>query len=576
MTANRIAEVLAEIGTLEELSGEKPYRGRAFTTAARSLEGSAADLPALARNGRLTELPGVGPAIARTIGELLETGRSTLHEELRAKTPPGLYQVLRIPGLGTRKARALHEELGIDSVEKLEQAALAGRIAALPGFGRKTQEKVLAGISFARSQSGRRRLPEGVALAERLCDGLRGHDAVCGAEVAGEVRRRLEVVGGITLVAASAEPDAVLRHFAAVQGNGAEISGAVLELLLPSDLPLRVVCVAPERFGAALVWETGSRSHLAALEEIASDSGIVFGSEGLRTGGELLDTPDEASVYAALGLPLVPAELREGAGEVAAAQQGALPGLVETEDLRGTFHCHTSRSDGRASLAEMATGARERGWSYLGVADHSEAAAYAGGLSREQLREQAAEVAAWNAAQGDDGVHVFHGVESDILADGALDYDDETLAALDYVVGSVHSGFRVGRDEMTRRMVRAVHNPRITILGHPTGRLLLTRDAYEVDAEAVLDTAAKAGVVVEINADPRRLDAGWENARYAAGRGALIAINPDAHSVAALDNVRWGVEMARKAGLEPRRVLNTWPREEVAEYLAERKSRREG
>ncbi|CAN5619590.1 helix-hairpin-helix domain-containing protein [soil metagenome] len=577
MTRADVARVLAEIATLSELNGENPFRSRAFAGAARSLEGSDVDLEALSREGTLTSLSGVGPAIAETIRELVETGRSALYEELKTATPIGLYDLLRIPGLGAKRIHTLHGELGIDSLDALEEAARAGRIANLSGFGARTEKKILAGLAFVRTSRGRRRYPEALEVAVRLLLWLRERPGIRHAEIAGALRRRLEIVETVELVAGAEETSTLVEAF--VQLNGVtqvvERGGGEHALVeLTDGLRARLRCVPPERFTGALLWQTGSDAHLRELVEGAAAAGLRLDSDGLWQGDQLVQLADESSLYARLGLAYIPPELREGMGEVALAYAGPLPRLVELDDLRGTFHCHTTYSDGKATVAEMAEAARERGWFYLGLADHSRAAAYAGGLSIERVREQQREIDAWNQANAASGFRIFKGTESDILPDGSLDYPDEVLASFDYVVGSVHSGFGISREEMTERVLRAVRNPYLTILGHPTGRLLLTREGYPLDVEAVLDAAAEHGVVVEINANPHRLDLDWRHLRYAAERGVLIAINPDAHSVDGLEHVVFGVNIARKGGLEARQVLNTWALEEVGRYFEERRERR--
>jgi DNA polymerase (family 10) len=577
VNAREVAAVLEEIAMLGELAGENPFRTRAFAAAARTLEGTTADLASLARAGKLTTLPGVGAAIADTVAELLETGRSGQHERLRAEVPVGLHDLLRIPGLGTRRVRTLYAELGIETLDQLEDAARAGTVAALPGFGVKTQEKMLQGLAFVRAVAGRRRYPRAMELAVRFLEWLRAHPAVDAAEVAGELRRRMETVDAVELVAAAPDPERVLEAFLALEdagGTAARAGEGRAALRLRDGVEVRLRCVPPERFVAAVAWETGSAAHLAELSERAETRGLRWDADGLWRGGEAVPLPDEAALYAALGLAYVPPELREGMGEVAAAAEGRIPRLVETADLRGTFHCHTTWSDGKATVAEMAEAARGRGWRYLGIADHSRSAAYAGGLTPAAVRKQLREIGAWNAAHGGAGAErfrLFAGTECDILGDGSLDYPDDVLAGFDYVVGSVHSQFGMGERAMTDRLVRAVANPRLTVLGHPTGRVLLQRDAYAVDVRAVIDAAAEHGVAIEINADPSRLDLDWRHVRYAAGRGVLVPVNPDAHSVAGLDNVAYGVNAARKGWLSAPQVLNTWELEAVEEYFAQRK-----
>lgn len=573
MNAAAVAVALAEIARLGEITGDNPFRTRAFAAAARSLEGSDADLAALAREGRLTELPGIGAGIAEAIRELVETGRSAALDELRAAVPAGLYDVLRVPGLGAKKVHALHAELGVDSLDALELAARDGRLAALSGFGAKTQARVLKGITFVRASRGRRRIDTARITAKELVEALRALPYLASAEVAGEVRRRLEVVSAIEVVVAADDPRAALGRLAVRLDARRVDDGSAVERALSDGLPLRVRGTSPDRFGAVLLWATGSEAHRAALAERAAARGLTLGADGLHRDGQIIPTADEAAAYAALGLPWIAPELREGTGEIAAAEHGRLPTLVELADLRGTFHCHTVYSDGKATVAEMAEGARARGWSYLGLADHSRSAGYAGGLSPAAVRKQHREIDAWN--QANPGFHVFKGTESDILPDGTLDYDDALLATFDYVVGSVHSSFGMTERAMTERVIRAVRNPYLTILGHPTGRLLLARDAYAIDVPAVIDAAAEAGVAIEINADPHRLDLDWRHLRRAADAGIPIAINPDAHSVVGLNHVRWGVDIARKGWLEAPQVMNTWTLAEIRRYLAETKSRRQ-
>jgi DNA polymerase (family 10) len=579
VNAREAAAVLAEIAMLSELVGENPYRSRAFSNAAHALEGSSADLAALTRRGELTTLPGVGPAIAATLKELVETGRSREHEALREKTPVGLHDLLRLPGLGLKRVRALYAGLGVDSLERLEEAVHAGKVATLPGFGEKTAQRVLEGIAFLRSAAGRRRYPQALELAVRFLEWLRAHPEVEAAEIAGEVRRRMEVVEEVALVAASREPGRLVEAFLALNGEArtGEAAETVASFRLRDGLGVRLRCAAAESFVGTMVWETGSEAHLRDLAARAEERGMLLDGAGLWGGGMRLPLRDEEALYRELELAYVPPELREGLGEVAAAARGEIPALVEVDDLRGTFHCHTTWSDGTATVAEMAEGARAKGWAYLGLGDHSRSAAYAGGLTPAQVRAQHREVDEWNARHGGKGkrrFRIFKGTECDILSDGSLDYPEDVLASFDYVVGSVHSAFRMPERAMTERVIRAIENPHLTILGHPTGRVLLYRDAYEIDVRAVIDAAAEHGVAIEINADASRLDLDWRHVRYAAEKGVLVPINPDAHSVRGLDNVAFGVNAARKGWLTAPRVLNTWTLEAVEEYLARRKQGR--
>jgi DNA polymerase (family 10) len=579
MTGREAAAALGEIAMLLEVVGGNPFRAKAFQSAARTLETSSADLTALAAAGELRTLPGVGEGIAGVLKELVETGTSRMLEELREQTPVGLYDVMRIKGVGAKRGRTLFKELGIDSLEKLEEAAAAGRLAALPGFGTKTAEKILEGVAFARSQRGRRRYYQAVEGAIALLELVEGLPGVVHASPAGQVRRRLEVIDSIDLVAAAEDPETVLAAFRALQGvERADASDAdsCAEVRFADGLRATLTCVPPAAYPTALVFATGSDAHLAQLAAWAQGKKLRLERDGVYSGTRRRAAKDEAGVYKVLGLDFIPPELREGWGEIEAAAEGKLPKLVDVDDLQGTFHCHTTYSDGRASVAEMAEAARERGWRYLGIADHSQSAGYAGGLPVAAVRRQHREIDAWNAEHGGRGkkrFRLFKGIESDILANGALDYPADVLRAFDYVVGSVHSNFALPEKEQTARLIRAVSNPHITILGHATGRLLLKRTGYEVDVKAVIDAAAEHGTCVEINADPHRLDVNWENARYAAQKGVLIPINPDAHSTGSLGNVAYGVNVARKAWLTAPQVLNTWDLDDLEEFLAQRKQK---
>jgi len=579
MKAPEVAGILHEISMLLEVVGGDPFRARAYATAARRIEASGADLEELAAQGRLATLPGVGSGIAGVIREIVTTGTSSLYERLAAETPIGLYDLMRIKGLGPKRVRTLYADLGIDSLDALEKAAAAGRLHDLPNFGAKTTQKILESVAFARAARGRRRLYAALEVADRLLEWLDTLGTVTQSSVAGEVRRDLEVVECVDLVAAAKDPAAVLAAFRDL--SGAAPTGPrkenYAEIRFSDGLRATLVAVEPKEFATALLCATGSGKHLRELESRAEEMGMRLAADGLWRGEKRVATRDEASVYKALGLDFIDPELREGWGEVEAAANGTLPQLVEVGDLQGTFHCHTSYSDGRASVDEMGEATRARGWRYLGIADHSQSAGYAGGLPPARVRAQQADIDRWNRERGGRGkqrVRLFKGVESDILTDGSLDYDDDVLETFDYVVGSVHSAFGIGEKAMTDRLLRAVSNPRLTILGHATGRLLLRRDGYEVDVRAVIDAAAEHGVCVEINADPARLDVDWKWARYAASRGVLVPIDPDAHSTDSLDYVQWGVRVARKGWLAPRNVLNTFDLEEVEDFFAARKQGR--
>jgi DNA polymerase (family X) len=566
MDRHAAALVLEDIALLLELHGANRFRAQAFRHAARALERLDADLRSLVRDGALESVRGFGPATGRVVTELVETGSSTLHSELRARTPAGMVRLLGVPGLGASRIAVLREHLGIESVDDLEQALRAGRVAALPGFGERTQQRLLEALGFVRDGAGQRRRPQAVETAQRVTAVLSGCAGVHSVEAAGALRRGCEIVAALpVVVAAERDAHAAVREvFAALAGGAAGESGTgadgIPRLRFADGFDVTLHCVEPAAFAATLVEQTGSAAHVTALRERA----ISLGADPAARHA------DEAAFYAALDLDCIPPELREsGAAELDAAAAHTLPRLVELADLRGCLHCHTTYSDGAATLREMAAGALGRGWRYLGIADHSEAAGYAGGLSPDDVVRQHDEIDAWNDSNGE-RLWLFKGIEADILADGTLDYGARAglLDRFDFVIGSVHSGFRSTADEMTRRVLRALDDPRLTVLGHPTGRLLLSRDAYAIDIEAVISRAGELGVTIEINADPRRLDMDWRYWPLASRHAVRTAINPDAHSVSGLDNVAHGVAIARKGWLRAEDVITTWSIDALRSHFA--------
>ena len=574
MDRNAVALVLEEIGSLLDITGENKFKARAFTTAARAVEKADADPATLVATGEVGSLPGIGPVTANVIRELVATGTSSYYDDLRARTPAGLRELLSVPGLGAKKAKALFDALGVTSLEELSTAVEEGRVAGVKGFGERTQQRIANGLKFVRGGTGRRRLSRAVESAERVLGIVRAMPGIQRAELAGELRRRLETVDGVDIIAAANDADCGAAVDAFMRQSGLLHPRREAERLaharLADGLTVRFTCVPAERFAWALWLHTGSDAHVAEVVARAQQRGFVLVTDGLQRDGEVLPLADEKGFYHALDLDYIEPELREGRGEVAAAATRALPDLVAYNHLRGCFHCHTTYSDGKTTIAEMGGAARARGWSWLGIADHSQFASYAGGLSPADIRRQHREIDAWNAANPD--VWLLKGIEADILADGSLDYsgDPGVLESFDYVIASVHSGFRIPGREMTQRILRTLDDPRLTILGHMTGRLLLSRDAYDVDVEKIIERAAERGVVIEINADPTRLDLDWRWWQRAKEAGVLCAINPDAHSVRGIDNVRWGVDMARKGWLEPADVLNTLDTPALREWLAQR------
>lgn len=549
-----IAAALERIADYLELKGENPFRVRAFRTAARTVEGFPGDFEAALRGGALAEAKGIGPALLEEITGLATTGRSDLFEALRAEVPPGLVEMLGISGLGVSRIRQIHEKLGIETLPELEEAARDGRLAALPRFGARTAANILQGITFLRQASQWRLAHHAHEEARALAEAMARVPHVLAVHPAGEVRRRCEVVREVVLVVvADVPPEELFRSLGDAVGVR-EVAGEDerrATLRLGGGTSVQVVVTPPQNLGAVLVQATGSAAHLAALAARARERGFTLAGTALWEGSRFVATPDEEVLYRALDLPWIPPELREDGTEVGAP----VPPLVEAADLRGFLHCHTTYSDGTCSVEELARGVREAGYDWLGITDHSRTAAYAGGMQPDDLRRQWDEIDAVNAL--DLGITVFKGIESDILADGALDYPDDILAGFDFIIASVHSRFTMGEREMTERFLRAIAHPRVTILGHPTGRLLLQREAYKLDLDAIFAAAGAAGVAIEINADPHRLDLDWRVLRRARAAGVLISIGADAHNLAGLANVGFGVGIARKGGLGPDAILNT-------------------
>lgn len=563
MDKREVAEVLDEIGTLLELTGENPFKCRAYHAAARTIDGLPGDLADLIAKGELSQVRGIGAALTQKISELVATGTLGYHRELRAKVPAGLLAMLAIPGVGPKKVKAIHEHLGIATVGELEYACRENRLVELPGFGAKSQEKILEGIERARRNQGRFLYNFAEAEARRIHEFLRRHPDAIRTAVAGSLRRRKETTKDIDLVVSAARAAGLMQAFTTLPGiesvtaHGETKSSVVLASGIAVDLRV----VKDEEFPYALHHFTGSKEHNVAMRARAQRLGFKMNEYGLYRGEELVRCPGEAEIFAALGLAYIPPELREDLGEIDAAERGALPALLERRHLRGVLHVHSRWSDGAGEIEDLAHAARALGFEYVGISDHSQSAKYARGLTVDQVRAQWREIDAVNARLT--GVRVLKGIESDILKDGALDYPDEVLAGFDFVVGSVHSLFGLSEAEQTERIVKAVAQRHLTILGHPTGRLLLARDGYAVDLKRVIDAAAEHGKVIEVNANPQRLDLDWRLMKYARERGVLLAIDPDAHTPDNLADTDYGVGVARKGWLTAVDVLNTRGCEEV-------------
>jgi DNA polymerase (family X) len=632
MTKNEIADVLTEIGTLLELKGENPFKTRAYQAGARVLESlEQAEFEALVRDENLKSVKGIGDALAQKIAELHATGRLEFFDKLKASIEPGLVEMLDVPGLGPKKIKAIHDQLGIATITDLAAACTDGRVAALAGFGEKSQEKILAGIRNREAYGKRHLWWDAHAVAAPIVAGLRALPQVARAEAAGSLRRGMETVGDLDFIVAATEVAPVVEWFVTQPGvkeitaRGETKASVRFESGLQADLRL----VPAEQFAFALHHFTGSKDHNVQMRQRALARGLSLSEWGLvpagdrgqrtedggqtesrggdgaaeRLGGKPEDgnrggkpetgnlkpeiggseslghetqvsgfkfqVSSEEDLFAALDLRFIPPELREGLGEIEAAEAGPLPRLVELADLRGAFHNHTTASDGVNTLAEMISAAEVLGWDYLGIADHSKSSVQAKGLTEARLAAQVAEIRALNAS-GRFKTHVFAGTECDILPDGRLDFDDAVLATLDYVVVSVHSAFTQSAADMTARIIRAIENPHATMLGHITGRLLLRREGYQLDFAKIIDAAIANGVIIELNASPWRLDMDWRHWRKAAERGLLCAINPDAHETDGLAHVAAGINSARKGWLTREHVLNTHSLAEVRAVFGKR------
>ena len=576
MDPHAVARVLTEIAACLELRGENAFKVRAFQNAARTVEAWPGDLAADVASGAFADAKGIGPATLEVVREYLDTGGSRLLDGLREEVPDGLREMLRISGMGVAKVRAVRDALGVTTIAALEAAARDGRLAALPRFGGKTAAKVLNGIEFLRRAGSLRLLHHATRQAEGLRAALAALPGVARAEVAGDVRRRCETVGAIALAAATTRPARELAEALVRAGTAREIVSSepcAFAVRADDGAPVEVRCAPSERFAHAWAWATGAPAHLALLTAHARSRGLVLDATGLAAAGAAAGAPpacpDEETLFRLLGLQWIPPEIREGTDEVARAAAGTLPRLVERGDLRGLLHCHTGYSDGANTVAELAEAARALGYAYLGITDHSVAAAYAGGLDAAAVTRQHAEIDAWNRASTD--LRVLKGIEADILADGRLDYGADVLDRFDFVIGSIHSRFDLDEPAMTARVLAALEDPHLTILGHPTGRLLLSRDGYRLDLRRVIGRAAELGVAVEINGDPQRLDLDWRLCREARDAGVAIPIGTDAHSLAGLGNADLGVGIARKGWLEPGDVLNTLDAEGLLSYAEARK-----
>ena len=564
MDKKHVAEILDEIGTLLELQGENPFRCNAYHSASRAIDQMEEDLAEVVASKRLSTIKGIGATLQDKITTLATTGELEFYTDLKAKIPAGLVDMLRLPGMGPKKIRVLADQLSVTDLTLLKAACEAGTVAGLKGFGAKTQAKILEGLAFLEKVGHRVRIDEAMAVAEALRAGICDAPGVERIELCGSLRRRKETIQDIDLLVAARDAGPIMDRFVALPGVVQVVGRGDTKASVMVERPtgggqaymnadLRVV--TPEQFPFALHYFTGSKEHNVAIRGLAQKHGLKLNEYELAGPKKSVACKDEADLFKALGLDYIAPEMREDTGEVEAAADHKLPTLIEHGDLQGTFHCHTNWSDGSGTVEQMALAARELGFRYLGIADHSQSLTVANGLTPERVRKQQAEIDEVSSKLK--GFKIFKGTECDILPDGQLDFDDEVLATFDYVVASVHSHFNQTEAEMTARIIRAVRHPAVRMLGHATGRLLLRRDGYKVDLDAVLKAALECGTFVEINAHPQRLDIDWIQCKRARSLGVTLVINPDAHSSEGIGLTRFGIDVARRGWIAKEQVFNT-------------------
>ncbi len=579
-----LAQTLRQVYRLMQLAGESVYRSIAFDRAAQSIEGLARPVDDLIREERLTELDGIGKSIAAEITAWAESGRMPVLEELKSRVPVELLEWLRIPGLGPKKIVRIHKELGIRRIDELKEACLDGRVARLPGLGEKSARNILSSIEWLEQFGQRNLLSEALEDAGRMLDFLSPLEGILQIELAGSLRRSRETIGDIDIVIAAGEEsvpgifDAFIGNEMVVEVLGRGETKSSVRTAGGRQIDLRIV--RPDQFPAALIYFTGSKEHNVRLRGRARQSGMALNEYGLfRLDGEgetdfdhPVPSSSEQEIYSRLGLSWIPPELREDNGEIEWFEKHKELPLLEEGEIRGVIHAHSRWSDGRNTIEELARASISRGYSYLGISDHSRSAAYAGGLSVEDVRRQWEEIDELNLRLKEEGIEftVFKGIESDILPDGSLDYPDEILEGFDFVIASVHSALDMPREQMTERFCRAIEHPATRIVGHPSGRLLLRREGSSLDMERLIETAAAHNTAIEINANPLRLDLDWRYGRKAREAGMWTSINPDAHRISEIDYIRYGVRIARKGWFDASRVVNALSAEEFALWIARR------
>jgi DNA polymerase (family 10) len=565
-----IIEILEEIGTLLEIKDDNPFKTRAYYNAAKTLSGID-NLEEIVKSKRLREIKGIGEALSKKIEEYSETGRMEYYEDLKKEIPPSLLELTGIPNLGPKKIKVLYDELGITNVGELEYACKENRLVVLPGFGEKTQEKILKGIEFVKRHQGEFLFGDVYPAAENIRDKFTTIVKPQFVEVCGSIRRKKEIAKDIDILVGGEDRERISSYFVSMP----EVSEVLLKgdtktsCRLRSGVEVDLRVVSESEFPFALMYFTGSKEHNVRLRGISKKKGWKLSEYGLFEEERPAPLRNEEEIYRALGLAYIPPELREDMGEIEAAENGRLPDLVTLEDIKGTFHIHTEFSDGVDSIEKMADTAKKMGLSYIGISDHSRSAYYAGGLKVDEVFRQWEIIDRLNEKDRD--FYIFKGIESDIQPDGNLDYEEEVLKGFDFIIASIHSNFNLKKADQEKRILRALENPYTTMLGHPTGRLLLSRDGYDVDMRTVIDGAAEHNVIIELNASPYRFDIDWRYMKYTKEKGVMISINPDAHATSGLAEIFYGIGIARKGWQEKKDILNTRTASEIKDIFKNRR-----
>ena len=569
MDKKEVSKVLKEIGTLLELKGENHFKTRAYFNGARMIEVMQEDIGSVVAENRLKDIKGIGKALQEKITELVTTGRLQYYDDLKSEIPEGIFDILKIPSLGPKKVKVLYDELDIKTLGELEYACLENRLLSLKGFGEKTQRNILEGIENLKKYSGQHLQSTGIIFGNQIIEKLKENKDIIRVSLAGSIRRHKEVIKDIDIIASCLDQNRenIMEYFTSIEGvekiiaKGNTKSSIIISAGINVDLRL----VKDEEYPFALHHFTGSKEHNTALRHRGKAMGFKINEYGIFKGDERIDVKNEEEFFTALGLQYIPPELRENMGEIEAAEVKRIPNLVQLQDIKGIFHVHSNYSDGVNTIEELIKKAIEKGFKYIGISDHSQSAFYANGLKDEDIIKQHREIEELRDKYPE--IAVYKGIESDILPDGSLDYSDEILASFDYVIGSIHSSFNMDKKAMTERLIKAIENKYINILGHSTGRLLLSREPYDLDLEEVIKCCSKNQVAIEINSNPHRLDLDWRMCKYAKEEGVKLSIEPDAHRISGIDDIYYGIGIGRKGWLEVKDLLNTGNVEDINKFF---------